>query len=262
MPRRELRGFRLTLLLLAAASRATASPDPIPPDTLPLEAELRGDASAVRISGRDETWWGGRLDLRYRNSRKDIFYLAGEVQTRGSNTNGNVLTGAYLRRGNWFYFGELRGGPNTSFLPQFGAEGQAGRLFHHTLVSVDYRFIDFTATDVHLGSASVNQSFPWGEAEARLSLGENVAEDAPIRVGMLRALWFVAPGWRVGGGAAYGTRLFDVIAVETADKQGWTAFAHASRDLGPGALRVDFAYSREGEGFRQVGGALSYRRTF
>ena len=56
-----------------------------------------------------------------------------------------------------------------------------------------------------------------GEAEARLTLGENVAEDAPIRVGLLRALWFVAPGWRIGGGAAYGTRLFDVIAVEHRD---------------------------------------------
>jgi hypothetical protein len=250
------------LALAAAARPAAAVPDPVPPAPSQFEAELRAGASAVEIQQNDQTWWGSRLDVRYRNARKDIFYLAGETETRGSDTNGNVFAGAYLRRGDWFFWGEARGGPGTTFLPEFGAEGQVGRLFHHTLVSVDYRFIDFPATDVHLGSAAVNQSFAWGEIEARVTLGKNVAEDAPIRVGLMRALWFVAPGWRVGGGAAYGTRLFDVIAVETADKQGWTAFAHASRDVGPGALRVDFAYSREGEGFRQVGGALTYRRTF
>ena len=255
---RPREAFRLALLLLAAGlgSRGLAAGQDH------WEAEVRTDISAVSINATDTTWWGNRVDVRYGDLHHDLYYLSGDVEHRGSDTNGNVLAGAYLRRGNWFYFGEARGGPDTTFLPRFGIEGQAAYLVHHTLFAADYRFIDFQSTNVHLGALSATQSFAWGEAELRLVLGWNVSEDAPIRAGIFRALWFVAPGWRVGGGAAYGTRIFDVIAVETASKQGWTAYASASREIGSGQLRLDFAYSREGDGFRQVGGALSYRRSF
>jgi YaiO family outer membrane protein len=229
--------------------------------------DVRTEPSAVEINGRDTTWWTNRLEVGWHRvaSREetDSVYAAGAIQTRGSDTEGAAILGADFRRGAWFYSGELTASPDPSFLPRFGAQGQVGRLFHYTLVSVQYRFLDFASTDVHLGTMSATQNFAWGEVEGRVSLGENVAEDGPIRVGLLRALWLASDRWRLGGGAAFGTRLFDAIGVETADKEGWTVFANASWQLDArSTLRVDWSYSREGDGFRQVGGALSYRRSF
>jgi len=229
--------------------------------------EIRTEPSAVRINGVDSTWWANRLEVDWRNARSqtstDMLYAAGSIQTRGSETEGAGILGADLRRGDWFYSAELTASPDPTFLPKVGAQGQVGHLFHYTLVSLQYRYLDFATTNVHLGTLAATQSFPWGEAEVRVALGENVAEDGPIRVGVVRALWLASDRFRLGGGAAFGTRLFDVIAVETASKQGWTVFANGSWQLDPrDALRVDWSYSREGDGFRQVGGALSYRRSF
>jgi YaiO family outer membrane protein len=267
VPRPERRAALAAVFVVSALSRTApaVAQDAGPRDT--WLGEVRTEPSDVRINGVDTTWWIHRLDVGWRRieapEETDAVYAAGAIQTRGSDTEGSGILGADFRRGSWFYSAELSGSPDSTFLPRFSAQGGVGRLFHYTLVSVQYRFLDFAATDVHLGILSVTQNFPWGEAEARVSLGENVAEDGPIRVGMLRALWLASDRWRFGGGAAFGTRLFDVIAVETADKQGWTIFANAAWQLDArNALRVDWSYSREGDGFRQIGGALSYRRSF
>lgn len=268
MPRPERGAAPLAVLaIVAALFRAAGARAQETPPAESWAGEVRTEPSDVRINGRDETWWINLLEIDWRRVQApgttDRVYAAGAIQTRGSETEGAAILGAELRRQSWFYSAEVNATPNASFLPQVAAQGQVGRLFHYTLVSLQYRFLDFASTNVHLGTLSVTQNFPWGEAEARVSLGENVAEDAPIRVGMLRALWLASDRWRVGGGAAFGTRLFDVIAVETADKQGWTVFANAAWQLDArNALRVDWSYSREGDGFRQVGGALSYRRSF
>jgi len=268
VPRPERRAARaaaiFVLSVLAPAASARAQ------DALPVErwfGELRTEPSDVVINGRDTTWWINRLEVDWRSveaaDSTDSVYAAGSIQTRGSDTEGAAIVGADLRRGAWFYSAELTASPEPTFLPKLGVQGQVGRLFHYTLVSVQYRYLDFAATNVHLGTLSVTQSFPWGEVEGRVALGHNVAEDEPIRAGVVRALWLASDRWRFGAGGAFGTRLFDVIAVETADKQGWTVFANAAWQIDPrGAIRLDWSYSREGDGFRQIGGALSYRRSF
>jgi YaiO family outer membrane protein len=273
VPRPERRAARLAFVVIVSGlTGAAAAPaqEPAPSGSQPTEAwfgEIRTEPSDVVINGRDTTWWTNRLELDWRRvsspTSTDAVWAAGSVQTRGSDTEGAGILGADRRRGDWFYSAELAASPDPTFLPKVAVQGQVGRLFHYTLVSLQYRFLDFAATNVHLGTLSVTQNFPWGEVEGRVALGENVAEDGPIRVGVVRALWLTSERLRLGGGAAFGTRLFDVIAVETADKEGWTVFANAAWQLDPrNAVRVDWSYSREGDGFRQIGGALSYRRSF
>lgn len=269
MFRREASGRRLARVLVTAglfAASLLRSPRARAQDAAPQtgwSGEIRTEPSAVRIEGRDVSWWYNHAEVQYHAENKDIVYLGGETQTRDDVTNGMVILGGYAHRGDWYYFGEARAGIDPTFLYQVSLEAQAGRLFHHTLVSLDYRFLDFKTTDVHLGTGSVTQSFGWGEVEARVAYGENVALGKPIRMALLRALWFATPQLWIGGGAAVGTRLFDVVAIQLAQENGWTAFANASyqwtdRDR----VRIDFGYSRENPSFRQVGGALSYRRRF
>jgi YaiO family outer membrane protein len=268
VPRPERRAALAVVFVVSAfAGPASASAQDAAPPPDVWSAEIRTEPSDVHINGVDTTWWIHRLDVGWRRveapGATDSVYAAGSIQTRGSETEGSGIVGAEFRRQSWFYSAEVSAGPDATFLPRVAVQGGVGRLFHYTLVSVQYRFLDFAGTDVHLGTLSATQSFPWGEVEGRVVLGENVAEDAPIRVGVVRALWLASDRWRFGGGAAFGTRLFDAIGVETADKQGWTVFANGSWQLDArDAIRVDWSYSREGDGFRQIGGALSYRRSF
>jgi hypothetical protein len=256
---REGPGRRLGLLLIAAgltAGRPAAAQEQ-------WSVEVRTEPSAVHIGERDVSWWYNRMEVRYQAASKDMVYLAGETQTRDAVTNGMVILGGYARRGNWFYFAEGRAGIDPTFLYKASAEGQAGYLLHHTLVALDYRFLDYRATTVHLGTASATQSFPWGETEVRLAYGENTALGRPIRSAVVRALWFTTPRVWLGIGAAYGTRLFDAVAIELGQNEGWTAFANARWQWSDqDTLRVDFGVSHENPSFRQIGGAISYRRVF
>ncbi len=223
------------------------------------------EPSFVTVNDRSQTWWTNRLQASYRDSSVGGFFVAGESQTRESETDGLISAGGYRRLGDWTIIGQAGGGVDTDFVTQFFVEPQISRrLFGSFVGQAGYIYREFEQSRSHVGSLAGIQYFTKGELEIRTSYGRSLPLERPIRVFSLRGLWDDGSALSYGGTVAYGDNLFDAVNVPgAAGNRGWAINANTRyRFDDRNSVRLDFTVGREDPAYRQRSLGLSYRRSF
>ena len=188
--------------------------------------DASGDFSPVTIGGADTTWHVTRV---VGGIQQDGAYGVNgtvERQQRGALHDIAVQAGAFLRGHGWTIGGSGGVTHHPDFLYRHSFEGNLSREIGGGLVVTGgYRYLAFGSAIVHIAQPSVSWYFSRGDIEARGYSVRNHTTGHHSSTGLLRASIDVSPRVRISGGAASGSRIFDVAALAR-NEPGWVAFGN------------------------------------
>lgn len=250
----------LCLVQLAMPQRAAAQPAPASPWNL----DLTHDRATATNHGNESIWTTDRVQLGWTRPEAGGWFLSAERQQRGALTDVATTARGYRRVGDWT---AAIGGsvtPDADFLSRVGAEGEVSRRLAGTLVaSAGYRYLAFRRLDIHQAQPALTWYHARGHAAARLYLSHNTATGRTSPTVQLSATLQANPRLDVGGGVAYGDRIFDIASLPTGASHSAAGFVHARlgltrRDsilIGAGSAHEDPAFE-----YRVL--SIGYRRAF
>ena len=226
--------------------------------------EVRTEPSTVESGGWSGSWSTNRIQAECRFPTAGGFFLAGESQRRGEDSNRYFTGGGFRRLGDWTLAVRAGVGVNPVFVPRHMVEGTVSRRLAGTLVGqLSFQDLDFPAAKVHLGGIGATWYAASGEFEAGLKTGRNGTYGSDIRVVVLRGLWNRSESFSLGCTAAAGRNLFGTLSIPVEGGRGWQGNVHARIQILPRtSLRIDLGEGREHPSFRQRTIALSCRREF
>ena len=250
----------LCLLQLAMPSRAAAQPTV----ATPWRLDMTRDRATATNQGNESIWTSDRLQLGWTRPETGGWFLSAERQQRGALVDVAMAARGYKRRGDWT--AAVAGGvtPAADFLARVSAEGELSRRIVGTLVvSAGYRYLAFRRLDIHQIQPALTWYHARGDAAARLYLSHNTATGRTSPTLQLSASFQASPRFDIGGGLAYGDRIFDIASLSSGASHSAAGFAHARvgltrRDsilIGGGSAHEDPAFE-----YRMF--SIGYRRTF
>ena len=226
--------------------------------------EGSGDYSPVRIGGTDQTWQAARLSGGWFEDGRSGWTVAMERQQRASLVDWGGWGRGFRRTGDWTFSGGVGLGADPSFLYRRSYEGEVARRVVGSLVAQGgYRYLDFPTATVHLIQPAVTLYMPHGDIGGRFFIVRNATRGTTTGTLLVQATVHVNPRLRIGGGGAYGERIFDIASLQTANADSWVGFGYAHITASP-AWSFDIALGRAHEDpyFSQGTLTLGVRRTF
>ena len=226
--------------------------------------DLYGDRAAVALGDSHPTWWSGRAQVTRTREGVGGAFVAVEPMRRFSLTDVTFIGAAWRHRGPWSFYGEAGVTPGADFHYRHSAEIEAyRRVTGGWAAHAAYRYWAFPGQSVHLVSPRVTRYGSRSEIHARLSLVSNATHGTRSESVFMRAFYDVRPRLRLGGGFAWGERIFDVTSLPREPAPGWVAFAEARVGLGKGhSVGIVGRVAEEGSTFDQAAVGLGYRKVF
>jgi YaiO family outer membrane protein len=226
--------------------------------------EAAGDYSPVTIGTSKETWKNARLSTGFFEDGRSGWNVGVERQQRKQLVDWSVSSRAFRRTGNWTFIGGIGLGADPSFSYRRSFEGEVGRTVVGTLVAHGgYRYLEFTSARVHLIQPGATLYLPHGDVGARYFIVRNSSRGTTTGTLLVQATATVHRRLRLGGGGAYGERIFDIASLSTPDASSWVGFGYAHVTFSP-AWSVDAGFGRAHETplFSQATFTVGIRRTF
>jgi YaiO family outer membrane protein len=226
--------------------------------------EAAGDYSPVTIGLFEETWKNARLSTGFFEDGRAGWSASVERQQRNQLIDWNISSRGFRRNGDWTFSGGLGFGTDPSFSYRRSAEGELARTVVGSLVAQGgYRYLDFTGARVHLIQPGATLYLPHGDIGARYFIVRNATRGTTTGTLLVQATAAVHPRVRLGGGGAFGERIFDIAALSTPNAASWVGFAYAHFTLNPSwAVDAGFGRAHEDPLFSQATFTLGVRRSF
>lgn len=255
-PRKPLAGCALGALLAfgpAGSARAQRT----------WAADVSREQASVTTAGVDGLWKGLHLGVAMRDAWGGCAAAVDHLtRSAGSDVTGSLS--CFRRLDAWTVAGGVAAAPGAVFLSRFAAEGHVSRRLAGTVVaSLGYRFLAYRATEVHQAQPALTWYHPRGEVEARAFLTYHAARDRASPTALLRTVHDVSARLRVGAGASYGDRIFDVGTLPDGDQRAWQVYGWVRA----GVTRHDFlsfgaAVAHERPAFDLTSWTVGYSRSF
>jgi YaiO family outer membrane protein len=226
--------------------------------------EAAGDYSPVEIGTTEQTWGASRLSGGWLADGRAGWTLAVERQTRDRLSDWAAGASGFRRAGDWTFSGGVGAGHDPSFSYRRSFEGELGRRVVGTLVAQGaYRYLRFNAATVHLIQPGATLYLPHGDIGARYFIVSNSTRPATTGALQVQGNVSVTPRLRLGGGGAFGERIFDIASLQAPSADAWVGYGYAHITATP-AWSFDIAVGRAHENpvFSQALLTLGVRRTF
>jgi YaiO family outer membrane protein len=226
--------------------------------------EAAGEYSPVEIDAANLTWHLGRFSLGWFDEGRSGWTASAERHQRGAGVDWAGVASGFRRAGEWTVSGGIGVTARPEFLYRYSLEGELARRIVGTMVvHGGYRHLAFRDVDARVVQPAVSVYFPRGELQARAFLVRNLTLERSSEAFLFRGAAAVHPRLTLGGGAAVGTRIFDVAALTAADADAWVAFGYARFTIGPAwGLDLGVGGAHEDPFFSQRTVSLALRRTF
>jgi YaiO family outer membrane protein len=246
------------LCLLASSVPAAAQ------DSSPWSVGVSAERAGVAIGGTDQSWDTDRLQVSWSRPADGGWFLSVDRLARNGITDLSFSTRAYRRLGDWTILVGGGGTPDAQFFYRGFAESELSRRVAGTLVaSGGYRFLSFPSTGIHQLQPALTWYHPRGEVAGRLFVTRNGAEGRTTHAFLARTRYRVGPRLEMGGGFAFGDRIFDVSTLQTGLARARVGFATARIGVtAHDALELGATMAGEHPAFRYRSVTVGYRRTF
>ena len=186
--------------------------------------EATAELSPVRIGDYTTTWRGGRFAAGVQSGRFGLNASAERYQ-RGDLVDWTFQTAGFQRAGDWTWGGSVGYANAPHFLYHRSAEATLSRRVAGGLVAqAGYRYLDFPSTTVQILEPGATWYFSRGEIGAEGFLVRNQLLPRGSSAALLRSAVSVSSRLTLSGGAALGTRIFDVDTFGHGSHGAWQAF--------------------------------------
>lgn len=249
--------FLGALLLCAVGTRSAAAQDG-------YFIDAAQEISAVKIGAAPQDWHISRMAAGRLEEGRLGWTLTGERHRRGGQVDWAAAASAFRRAGDWTVSGSAGVTDRPHFLYRRFVEGELARRVAGTfVVHGGYRRLEFAHVNVRIFQPAASVYFSRGELQARMFVVRNVTLRRDTSAVLLRGTWAVRPRLRLAGGAAAGSRIFDVASLSDAGRNSRVVFVHATVPLTAAwSAGVVAVRAQEGSSFSQRTLGLSVRRTF
>jgi YaiO family outer membrane protein len=257
---RSLRAVTRALLPLAFLVRPLPASAQAPPARWIVD--VASERAGVEAGGVRGVWIASRVLFGWSDPDRGGWSVGVDHERRFGRDDVALATRGYRHVGPWTLLAGIGGTAGAEFLYRVSAEAELSRRLGGGIVAAaGYRYLAFRTTDVH----QIQPALAWyrarGEIQARLFATRHVATGRTRGTFLLRATYDVGPRLQIGGGGAYGERIFDVAALAEARARAAVAFAHARIGITPRTFVVAGAvFARERPAFRYRAVTLGFRR--
>jgi YaiO family outer membrane protein len=226
--------------------------------------EGSADHSPVDFGTAEQLWQAGRISGGWLEEGRSGWNVSVERQTRGTLSDWGVSTRGFRHTGDWTFNGGLGLSADPQFSYRRSFEGEIGRTIAGSLVAHGgYRYLDFSPTTVHLIQPGATLYFPRGDIGARYFLVRNDTRETTTGTLLTQGSIAVHPRLRLGGGAAFGERIFDVASLATPHANAWVGYGFARFTASPQwGIDIGFGRAHEDPMFSQRTLTVGVRRTF
>lgn len=226
--------------------------------------EAAGDQSSVEIDTSPQTWRNARLSAGFFEDGRAGWSAGVERLQRDQLVDWNTSARGFRRTGDWTVSGGIGFGADPSFSYRHSYEGELARTVVGTLVAHGgYRYLGFESAKVHLIQPGATLYMPHGDVGARFFIVRNATRATTTGTLLVQANVNVHRRVRLGGGGAFGERIFDIASLSTPNAAAWVGFAYAhftaSRRWG---IDVGAGRAHEDPLFSQRTFSVGVRRTF
>ena len=230
----------------------------------PWSVSIARERAAATQSQVATDWLTDRVEVCWLRTEDGGWFAGVERHQRGGEVEVTSYTRGFLRRGNWAFVGGLGATPRASFQYRTSIEGELARLLAGGLVtSGGYRYLGFRAVDIHQIQPALSWYHARGDLQARAFFSRNQVTSRTSGALLVRTIYAVASRAHVGGGMAYGDRIFDAASLPFGSAEAALGFAHVrlgvtrrdELDLG-----VTVAHEKPSFDYRSI--SIGYRRTF
>jgi len=232
--------------------------------TTPWAIDVTHEHVDVTTNGVDSVWTTNRAQVSWVRPEIGGWFGSVERQQRGSQVDASISARGYRRNGDWTLGGGGAVSPAADFLYRYAADGELSRRVVGTVVlSGAYRYLAFRTVTLHQVQPALAWYHPKGDVQARLFLTRNVEAQRTSPTVLVRTTFDATARLRLGGGAAYGDRVFDPTLLPTGRARSRVVFgnirvgvtAHDAIDVG-----ASFAHEEPAFDFRSF--TVGYRRVF
>lgn len=247
---------------LSILSAADAGAQSLP--ATPWSVEAAHDRATATNQGVQSVWTTDRAQVGWQKPDFGGWFASAERQARGSRVDAAVAFRGYRRLGDWTVALGGGGTPDADFLSRVNVEGTVSRRVAGTLVaSAGYRYLDFRTLDIHQAQPALTWYHAKGELEARLFVSRNTATGRTSPTFQMRTGYEFGPRIGVGGGFAYGDRIFDIASLPTGASRARAVFGTLRLGLTPrDSLVLGGLAAEEDPSFDYGSFSIGYRRTF
>jgi YaiO family outer membrane protein len=226
--------------------------------------EAAGDYSPVEIGTANQLWQSGRVAAGWFEDGRSGWTAAVERQQRDRLVDWGAWTRGFRRTGDWTFSGGLGFGSDPTFSYRRSYEGELARKVVGAFVAQGgYRYLEFRQATVHLIQPAATLYMPRGDVGARVFIVRNSTRGTTTGTLLVQGTVTVHPRVRLGGGGAYGERIFDIASLATPRAQSWVGFGYAhftaNRVWG---IDVGLGRAHEDPYFSQRTLTVGVRRTF
>ncbi len=227
-------------------------------------AEASGNYSPVEIGTGQQTWQSGRLSGGFLDEGRAGWTVAIERQQRNRLVDWTGSASGFRRTGDWTFSGGVGLGANPTFSYERSFEGELARRVVGSLVAhAGYRYLGFASTTVHLTQPAVTLYLPHGDIGARYFIVRNSTRATTTGTLQIQGSVTVNPRLRLGGGSAFGERIFDIASVQTPTAESWVGYGFAHITASPQwSFDLSVGRAHENPSFSQGVLTLGVRRTF
>jgi YaiO family outer membrane protein len=256
--RRMFLAIALSAFLGTAASPARAQQVP------QWSADLTAQRAPVTNGGHDDTWATDGIQARWVEPGKAGWLVTIQRERRYDLVDNTIYTEGYVRADKWTLLAGAGGTPDAAYMYRMTAGGEISRIIvKSTVGSVGYRYFQFPGAHVQ----QLQPAFTWyhaaGEIQGRLFVTRNMTLDRTTATGLVRALHDINTRLRIGGGFAYGDRIFDVAALAAPSGRAHQAYGNVRiRLTGHDFVQVGVSLAHEEPAFTYRSLLLGYRRSF
>jgi YaiO family outer membrane protein len=246
---------------LVTVTKASSATPQDPPTGWALD--VSGDRAGVRSGASRTSWWSGHAQITYRRESKGGFLVAVQPLRRFGLSDTTFMAAGWRHSGPWSVYAGVGATPRADFHYRRSGEVEVYRRVAGPWVAhANYRYLVYPSQSVHLLAPSVTRYGGRSEFHARLTLGRNTTHKGS-KSALVRGYLDVNPRLRLGGGVAFGERIFDVTALPRDSARGFLVFVDARVAIGGGySVGVLARVAEEGSSFDQTAVGLTFRKTF
>lgn len=230
----------------------------------PWSIDVVRDRAMVANHGAESIWTTERLQMSWTRPDEGGWSVSVERQQRDRLVDVATSVHAYRRAGDWTVALGASSTPGADFLSKVSAEAVLSRRVVGTIVaSAGYRYLAFRPLDVHQVQPALTWYHPKGEVEGKLYLSRNVATGITSPTLQLRTMYQANSRLGVGGGAAYGDRIFDIASLPTGTSKSSAGFAQVRVGLTTlDSIEIGGVVAHENPAFDYKSFSIGYRRAF
>ena len=226
--------------------------------------EAAGDQSSVDIGTSEQTWRNARLSAGFFEDGRAGWSVNAERQQRDQLIDWGGSARGFRRNGDWTFSGGIGFGADPTFSYRHSYEGEIARSVVGTLVAhAGYRYLGFDSAKVHLIQPALTLYLPHGDVGARYFVVRNATRATTTGTLLVQGTVAVNRRVKLGGGGAFGERIFDIASLSTPNAAAWVGFAYAHFTAGPRwGFDVGVGRAHEDPLFSQGTFTVGVRHTF